>query len=380
MKDVAAVPEPKAMHSLSSPPRVREGLAFSSGLRSSPPKLLAASEAPASAASFSPVHVSQVSVQDAAHRALVSAPRGGLKKPQPIVPAECNQPAGARHHSPFDGESARALEPDRPDVFPFAGRSLKGDEEFSFCSWVSAVPRLLSGAKTQFSHFLVSTLHLQRDSDLASLPLSFRCPSPFRGSLVSVPASCPVLSMCVTATANAFTWSPWPLTSCMRVASTFPRGVCRGPLLRHRPKPLTGRGCWFERVPGRLVPFPAVLVAKDFTQPHGFGRSWTFALGSGRIALRSFASTIANSIFYFAREGMLSCFHTQHGAHMHATVCKKHVAESARTPGPSSVGARTPKRDSSLAPSLRRAFSPGTKRSESEGSKTHSRFASALLE
>ena len=75
---------------------VREGLAFSSGLRSSPPKLLAASEAPASAASFSPVHAPQASVQDAARRAPVSAPRGGLKKPQPIVPAECNQPAKAR--------------------------------------------------------------------------------------------------------------------------------------------------------------------------------------------------------------------------------------------------------------------------------------------
>ena len=45
-------------------------------------------------------------------------------------------------------------------------------------------------------------------------------------------------------------------------------------------------------------------------------------------------------------------------------MCKKHLAEAARTP--STAGTRTPK-DSSLAPSLRRTSSPGGKRGQERG-------------
>ena len=53
--------------------------------------------------------------------------------------------------------------------------------EFSFCSWVSSLPRLLKASRTQFSHFLLSTLPLRRDSSLAVPTAFFPLPVPYPG-------------------------------------------------------------------------------------------------------------------------------------------------------------------------------------------------------
>ena len=53
--------------------------------------------------------------------------------------------------------------------------------EVSFCSWVSALPRLLRSAKTPFSHFMLSTLPLCRDSTLAVSSALFPLPVPYPG-------------------------------------------------------------------------------------------------------------------------------------------------------------------------------------------------------
>ena len=62
------------------------------------------------------------------------------------------------------------------DVFPLKGLAFAEDGEFDFCSWVSAIPRLLRGAKTQFAHFIGATLSLRRDPTLSPSTALFPLP------------------------------------------------------------------------------------------------------------------------------------------------------------------------------------------------------------
>ena len=50
-----------------------------------------------------------------------------------------------------------------PDPFPLDGAVFEEEGGFTFDSWVSALPRLLASAKTQFGSFVVSTLSLEPD-------------------------------------------------------------------------------------------------------------------------------------------------------------------------------------------------------------------------
>ena len=63
------------------------------------------------------------------------------------------------------------------DVFPLRGSALREEGEFSFESWIAALPRLLRRGRTQLSRFLLSTLNLPRGfssptAALFPLPLS----------------------------------------------------------------------------------------------------------------------------------------------------------------------------------------------------------------
>ncbi|CAE7343693.1 unnamed protein product [Symbiodinium natans] len=54
-------------------------------------------------------------------------------------------------------------------------------DEFTFCSWVSSLPRLLRGGRTSFAHFILSTLTLARDTTLEPATALFPLPLPFPG-------------------------------------------------------------------------------------------------------------------------------------------------------------------------------------------------------
>ena len=91
----------------------------------------------------------------------------------------CSPPP--QHNEPSAEFDATGLPP-RPPL-DFAPGNLVDElaSEFSFCSWVSSLPRLLKAARTQFSHFLLSTLPLRRDSSSAVPTAFFPLPVPYPG-------------------------------------------------------------------------------------------------------------------------------------------------------------------------------------------------------
>ena len=137
--------------------------------------------------------------------------------------------------------------------------------EFSLCSWVSALPRLLRSTKTPFSQFMLSTLPLCRDSSLAVssalFPLPVPCPGLFRQQ-----ARC--------SSSRAY------LRLCQRkcvhfaiVALNYLRAGCKHVSLeglRRPPSPIQVQA--YARTATQAPPRPA-QVGKDCIQPRGCRRS-----------------------------------------------------------------------------------------------------------
>ena len=143
--------------------RCKEG-----GLRSKPQEVIAR-DAPSAAFEGAGGISSSCHLKNAHSVSASSAPSSSLNP--------CMPPAHSKPRSE-DVPAAPEGRPSNPaaDVFPLEGVTFAVDAEFTFCSWVSSVPRLLRDARTQFAHFLVSTLALCRDDSLSPSTALFPLP------------------------------------------------------------------------------------------------------------------------------------------------------------------------------------------------------------